>query len=244
MGWMHDTLHYFALDPVYRGHHQNDLTFSMLYEYSERFLMPLSHDEVVHGKGSLLNKMAGDVWQKFANLRLLLAYQYTRPGKMLLFMGTELAPDREWNHDASLDWHLADDPMRSGLMRFLEDLGNLYRRSSCLWRSDPDPEGFRWIESDDRDNSVLSYVRRDRDDYLVVLCNFTPVPREGYRIGVPDPGDFVRVLSSDDTRFGGSGMEPAARIATEARPLHGFGQSISLLLPPLAAVVLSRANVA
>jgi 1,4-alpha-glucan branching enzyme len=242
MGWMHDTLHYFALDPVHRRHHQNDLTFSMLYEYSECFLMPLSHDEVVHGKGSLLNKMAGDLWQKFANLRLLLAYQYTRPGKKLLFMGTELAADREWNHDGSLDWHLAGDPMRSGLMRFLEDLGGLYRRSRCLWRSDPDPEGFRWIDCEDRDNSVLSYVRRDRDDYLVVLCNFTPVPREGYRIGVPDRGDFVRVLSSDDSRFGGSGMEPAARVSAEPQRLHGFDQSISLLLPPLAAVILSPAK--
>jgi 1,4-alpha-glucan branching enzyme len=244
MGWMHDTLHYFALDPFFRRHHQNDLTFSMLYEYSEHFLMPLSHDEVVHGKGSLLNKMAGDVWQKFANLRLLLAYQYTRPGKKLLFMGTELAPDGEWNHDRSLDWHLAGDPMRSGLMCFLEDLGGLYRRSRCLWRSDPDTEGFRWIDCEDRDNSVLSYMRRDGDDYLVVLCNFTPVPREGYRIGVPDRGDFVRVLSSDDARFGGSGMESNVRVSAEPEPLHGFDQSISLLLPPLAAVVLSPVKAA
>jgi 1,4-alpha-glucan branching enzyme len=244
MGWMHDTLNYFALDPVHRRHHQNELTFSMLYEYSESFLMPLSHDEVVHGKGSLLNKMPGDVWQKFANLRLLLAYQYTRPGKKLLFMGTELAPDREWNHDQSLDWDLAEDPMRAGLMRFLEDLGSLYHRSRCLWRMDPDPEGFRWIDCEDRENSVLSYVRRDREDYLVIVCNFTPVSREGYRIGVPDRGDFVRVLSSDDSRFGGSGMEPATRITAEPQPLHGFAQSISLLLPPLAVVVLSPAKVA
>ena len=158
MGWMHDTLLFFALDPVHRRFHLNDLTFAMLYEYTERFLMPLSHDEVVHGKGSLLRKMPGDEWQRFANLRLLLAYQWTRPGKKLLFMGTELASWNEWHHETSLDWHLADDPLRAGFARFLEDLGRLYRESPSLWRWDHDPAGFSWIDCSDADNTVLLII--------------------------------------------------------------------------------------
>src|SRR5439155_1596343 len=174
-----------------------DAVASMLYlDYSEHFTMPLSHDEVVHGKGSLLNKMAGDAWQKFANLRLLFAYLYTRPGKKLLFMGSELAPEREWSHERSLDWHLASDPLRAGLMRYLEELGALYKRSACLWQSDSDPAGFRWIECEDRQNSVLSYLRRDGGDSFIVVCNFTPVPREGYRLGVPDASEIATLLSS------------------------------------------------
>jgi 1,4-alpha-glucan branching enzyme len=239
MGWMHDTLGYFARDPIHRRYHQDELTFSMLYEHTEHFIMPLSHDEVVHGKGSLLGKMAGDAWQKFANLRLLLAYQYTRPGKMLLFMGTELAPDREWDHDRSLDWHLAADPMRAAFMRFMEELGRVYRESACLWRSDPDPAGFRWIDCQDRDNSVFSYVRQAGSDHLVVICNLTPVIRHHYRVGVPKRGEYARVLSTDDAGFGGSGVEPLARITSEDHAAHGFPQSISLVLPPLAALVLA-----
>ena len=186
MGWMHDTLRYFARDPIHRRYHQDDLTFSMFYEYTEQFLMPLSHDEVVHMKGSLLRKMAGDTWQKFANLRLLLAYQYTRPGKALLFMGTELAPDEEWSHERSLDWGLSNDPMRAGLLRFLEELGSIYRRSRCLWECDGEPAGFQWIDCSDRENSVVSYVRRGGGKYVIVICNCTPAPRPDYRIGVPD----------------------------------------------------------
>jgi 1,4-alpha-glucan branching enzyme len=239
MGWMHDTLRYFARDPIHRGFHLDDLTFAMLYEYSEHFTMPLSHDEVVHGKGSLLNKMAGDAWQKFANLRLLFAYLYTRPGKKLLFMGSELAAEREWSHERSLDWHLASDPMRAGLMRYLEELGALYKRSTCLWQSDGDPAGFRWIECEDRQNSVLSYLRHDGRDSLIVVCNFTPVPREGYRLGVPDASEIATLLSSDDARFGGSGYQAPPRMKTENLSWQGFTRSIQLPLPPLAAIVLT-----
>jgi 1,4-alpha-glucan branching enzyme len=239
MGWMHDTLHYFARDPIHRGYHLQDLTFAMLYEYTEHFTMPLSHDEVVHGKGSLLNKMAGDPWQKFANLRLLFAYLYTRPGKKLLFMGAEIAQEREWSHERSLDWHLTAEPMRAGLMRYLEELGALYGRSPCLWQSDADPAGFRWIECEDRENSVLSYLRRDGSEYLIVACNFTPVPRDAYRLGVPDASELVTLLSSDEARFGGSGYKTASRLKPESVSWQGFTQSVQISLPPLGVVVLS-----
>jgi 1,4-alpha-glucan branching enzyme len=241
MGWMHDTLEYFRKDPVHRRFHQDSLTFAMLYEQSERFIMPLSHDEVVHGKGSLLGRMPGDLWQQLANLRLLFTYQYTRPGKQLLFMGSELAPAREWNHEASLDWHLADDPPRAGLLRFFEALGALYAGSPCLWRSDPDPDGFAWIDCNDRANSVISYVRRSGGDHLVVVLNFTPVPREHYRVGAPAAGRYVRRLSSDEARFGGSGYPSAETTDTEPAPFHGYPQSLVLQLPPLAALVLAPA---
>jgi 1,4-alpha-glucan branching enzyme len=239
MGWMHDTLSYFSRDPVHRRYHQDTLTFAMLYEHSERFVMPLSHDEVVHGKGSLLNKMPGDVWQKFANLRLLLAYQFTRPGKMLLFMGTELAPEREWSHETSLDWHLADDPQRAALQEYLADLGRLYLELPELWRKDPDPEGFAWIDCSDRDNSVISYVRRDGERHVVVVLNLTPVPRENYRIGAPRAGTYIERLSSDDRRYGGSEVETYAEVHTEAVPFHGYEQSMRLRLPPLGALILT-----
>jgi 1,4-alpha-glucan branching enzyme len=238
MGWMHDTLVYFAKEPVHRRHHQDQLTFAMIYEYSERFINPLSHDEVVHGKGSLLGKMPGDTWQKLANLRALLTYQYTRPGKNLLFMGTELAPDREWNHDASLDWHLVSDPPRQAFGRFVEELGRLYLETPALWRRDPDPEGFTWIDASDRDQSIISYVRRDEDSEVLVVLNLTPVPRAGYRVGAPRPGRWIRRFSSDDRRFGGSEFETLAEAATEPVPLHGQQQSLQLHLPPLGALVL------
>jgi 1,4-alpha-glucan branching enzyme len=238
MGWMHDTLDYFANDPIHRGHHQNRLTFAMLYEYSERFIMPLSHDEVVHMKGSLLEKMPGDLWQKFANLRLLLSYLYTRPGKKLLFMGTELAPWREWNHDTSLDWHLESEPRRSGHAKFLEDLGSLYREHACLWRGDYEPSGFYWIDCSDAEASVLSYVRRDGDDQLVVVLNLTPIPREDYRIGVPVAGVYAKRLDSDAILYGGSEFETPETIETEATPYHGQPHSLVLRLPPLGALVL------
>jgi len=240
MGWMHDTLEYFAKDAVYRCYHQDDLTFAMLYEHSERFINPLSHDEVVHGKGSLLKKMPGDTWQKFANLRLLFTYQYTRPGKILLFMGTELAPEREWNYAESLDWHLGQDPLRAGLRRFFEDLGRMYRESPCLWRSDPDPHGFQWIDCSDRDSSVVSYARCDGNDHLVVVLNMTPVPRGDYRIGAPCPGTYVVRFSSDDPRYGGSEMQVPGRVRTEPVAFHGRPQSVRLQLPPLGALVLAH----
>jgi 1,4-alpha-glucan branching enzyme len=239
MGWMHDTLGYFAREPVHRPFHQNDLTFAMLYEWTERFVNPLSHDEVVHGKRALLEKMPGDEWQKLANLRTLLTYQYTRPGKALLFMGTELAPHSEWNHDESLPWHLEADPARQGLRRFMARLGRLYREHPELWRSDGDPGGFRWIDCNDRESSVVSYARHDGAAHVVVVLNLTPVPRTDYRIGAPAPGTYRELLSSDAGEFGGSGYATHARAATEAVPWHGCAQSMRLALPPLSALVLA-----
>jgi 1,4-alpha-glucan branching enzyme len=238
MGWMHDTLGYFARAPIHRRWHQNDLTFSMLYEHSERFINPLSHDEVVHGKHALLEKLPGDVWQRFANLRLLLTYQFTRPGKKLVFMGTELAPWTEWNHDQSLDWHLADDPPRAGLARFMAQLGALYRLQSCLWRRDPDPDSFAWIDCQDAAQSVFSYLRRDGDAHAIIVLNATPTPHEDYRIGVPRPGSYREHLNSDATGFGGSGYGTRARVDSEPVPWHGCSQSIRLALPPLGALVV------
>ncbi len=237
MGWMHDTLKYLALDPVHRRFHHDQITFAMLYEYSERFINPLSHDEVVHMKGSLWNKMPGDAWQKFANLRLLLAYQFTRPGKKMLFMGAELATWREWNHDASVDWHFREEPARAGVERFVEALGTLYHERPCLWRRDHEPEGFRWIDCHDRDHSVLFYLRQDGDAHVAVALNFTPVPRDRYRVGVPRAGRYVLRLSSDDPAYGGSGYSKQASADTEPVACHGFPQSVVLDLPPLAATV-------
>jgi 1,4-alpha-glucan branching enzyme len=214
----------------------------MLYEYSERFIMPLSHDEVVHGKGSLAGKMAGDHWQKLANLRLLLAYQYTRPGKKLLFMGTELGSYREWNHDSSLDWHLLEDPGRAALLRYVGDLGRLYKETPCLWRRDSAPEGFRWIDCNDRENSVVCYLRFDGDDHVIVVLNLTPVPRENYRIGAPRAGAYAERLSSDDPLYGGSEFTTLLWCDTEPVPFHGWPQSLRLRLPPLGALILSPAQ--
>ena len=243
MGWMHDTLAYFANDPIHRRWHHDQLTFAMIYEFTERFVMPLSHDEVVHGKGSLLNKMAGDEWQKFANLRVLLAYMITRPGKKLLFMGTELAPLTEWNHDASLEWHLLDqDPRRRGHFEYVSRLARVYRDRPEFWRNDAEWEGFSWISTDDRENSVLAYVRRDGDQHSVVVLNLTPVPRPNYRVGVPSAGRYLEALNSDASDWGGSGYRTRGDVEAHGAPFHGFPQSIELDLPPLAALVLTPAR--
>jgi 1,4-alpha-glucan branching enzyme len=241
MGWMHDTLEYLRHDPVHRRFHQDELSFAMVYEYSERFVMPLSHDEVVHGKGSLYNKMPGDPWQKLANLRLLLAYQCTRPGKQLVFMGTELAQEREWNHDTSLDWHLADDPDRAAFGRFLARLGHLYADTPALWQRDPDPEGFAWIDAADRENSVFAFVRLNGDDHRVIVLNCTPVPRHDYRIGAPVAGRYRVELNSDAGDFGGSGAGSFEPVETEPTPCHGRAQSMRLVLPPLGVLILAPA---
>ena len=240
MGWMHDTLNYFALDPVHRRFHHEWLTFAMMYEYSERFITPLSHDEVVHGKGTLLAKMPGDLWQKFANLRALLAYQYTRPGKPLLFMGAELGSEREWNHDSSLDWHLGREPLNAGLLRFLADLGRLYRERSELWREDPDYSGFQWLEADDRDHSVYGYLRRDGGRSVMVLLNLTPVPRPGYRAGAPQPGRWSLLLSSDDQQYGGGGYGVVPEVSAGSTPWQHQPASVLVDLPPLGVVVLAH----
>ena len=238
MGWMHDTLTYFSKDPIYRRHHHDQLTFAMIYEHSERFINSISHDEVVHGKGALIEKLPGDLWQKLANLRLLLSYQYTRPGKKLVFMGTELAQHREWNHDTSLDWHLANDPRRQSLIRFVSELGALYQEFPALWRADLDPESFEWIDCSDAANSIISYVRRAGGRELVVVLNFTPVPREDYALGAPSPGRWRERLSSDDLRFGGSEFETLSSVETVPVPLHHRTHSMKLRLPPLGALVL------
>ncbi|HEX3851182.1 MAG TPA: alpha amylase C-terminal domain-containing protein, partial [Polyangiaceae bacterium] len=201
-----------------------------------------SHDEVVHGKGSLIEKMPGDFWQKLANVRLLLAYQYTRPGKQLMFMGTEFAQHNEWNVETSLDWHIAEHPQRKALQEYIADLGKLYREASPLWRGDPGPESFEWIDCNDKDNTILSYLRRDGADHVIIVLNFTPVPRDEYRIGVPNAGRYIERLSSDDLRFGGSEFQTSSVVEADPLPLHGRAYSIRLRIPPLGALILTPAR--
>jgi len=239
MGWMHDTLDFFARDPIDRKYSFDRLTFSMVYEHSERFINAISHDEVVYGKRSLLQKMPGDYWQKLANLRLLLAYQYTRPGKQLLFMGTEFAQEHEWNFDTSLDWHLAAEPERRALQSFVAELARLYAATSAFWRQDPDPDGFEWVDCSDREQSVVSYLRKDGASQVLVVLNFTPVPRENYRIGVPTAQPYRTLLSTDSVRFGGSGIGEQPLVQSEPQPCHGRPQSVLLQLPPLGALILA-----
>ncbi|NVL90891.1 MAG: 1,4-alpha-glucan branching protein GlgB [Desulfobacterales bacterium] len=237
MGWMHDTLLYFSKDSVHRKYHHNDLTFSMMYAYSENFVLPFSHDEVVHGKGSLFRKMPGDEWQKLANLRLLLGYMYTHPGKKLLFMGTELAPWDEWYHEKSLDWHLQSDPIRQAFQRFMADLGRLYLEHPALWELDPVPEGFSWIDCNDAESSVVSYIRHGKEKHLVCVLNLTPIPRPNYRIGVPGQGGYRELINSDSAYYGGSDMGNKGYIEAEQIQSHGFPQSLSLTLPPLSCLI-------
>ena len=242
MGWMHDTLLYFSKEPVHRAHHHNDLTFAMLYAYTENFIMPLSHDEVVHGKGSLLGKMPGDDWQRFANLRALYAYLFTRPGKKLLFMGAEFAQSREWRSDNSLDWHLTAYAPHKGIELLLEDLGRLYRSRDALWAWDTEPQGYQWIDCSDSASSVLSYLRRGPSGFLVTALNLTPVPRIGYRVGVPDPGYYREVLNTDSELYGGGNLGNGGGRSADAVPMHGQSWSLNLTLPPLAAVVFEPAK--
>jgi 1,4-alpha-glucan branching enzyme len=242
MGWMHDTLAYFSEDPVHRRYHQNQLTFSMWYAFTENFILPFSHDEVVYGKKSLLNKMPGDEWQKFANLRLLLAYQFSHPGKKLLFMGDEFAQWNEWNHEVSLDWNLLDHPRHAGVQRLVRHLNELYRTKPALHELDCEPDGFQWIDLDDVENSVLSFVRKGKNPgSILAVFNFTPVPRRNYRVGVPNPGLWKEVLNSDAKGYGGSGQGSLVRGTAEPVPWHGRSYSISITLPPLAAVLLEGA---
>ena len=237
MGWMHDTLKYLARDPITRKHHHHELTMRGLYAFSERFVLPLSHDEVVHGKGSLLNKMPGDRWQKFANLRLLFAYMYSQPGKKLLFMGGEFAQWREWNHDASLDWHLLDDPSHRQIQLLVGNLNQLYRSQPALHELDCDPAGFHWLDANDADHSVLVYERLARDgSRIIAALNFTPVPRPNYRIGVTTPGIYRELLNTDATHFGGSGQGNLGSIEATPVRAHGRDLSLNLTLPPLGAV--------
>jgi 1,4-alpha-glucan branching enzyme len=238
MGWMHDTLLYFSKEPVHRRWHHQQLTFSLLYAFDENFVLPISHDEVVHGKGSLLGKMPGDRWQRFANLRLLLAYMWMHPGKKLLFMGCEFAQDREWNHDHSLDWHLLDAPEHRGVQSLVRDLNRLYTGKPALHRRDHDGAGFEWIDADDADGSTLAFLRKDEAGRaLLVVCNFTPVPRHAHRIGVPHGGNWREVFNSDSNFYGGSNLGNGAEPLTAQTPgAHGRSLSLSLILPPLAVV--------
>jgi len=242
LGWMHDTLEYFGTDPLFRGGVHDKLTFGMMYEHTEHFLAPLSHDEVVHGKGSLLAKLPGDSWQRFANLRALLAYQWMRPGKQLVFMGTELGTWREWDHDGCLEWHLADEPDRAGLLAYVGELNRVYAAHECLWRGDPDESGFQWLECEDKSRSVFAFVRRWNTKHLVIILNLTPVPQQAYRLGVPAARSYTRLLASDDERFGGTGWGDSSALLADGPASHGCAQSLALDLPALSATVLAPAG--
>lgn len=239
---MHDMLLYFSKEPVYRSYHHNNLTFALLYTFTERFLLPLSHDEVVHGKSSLLNKMPRDDWQKFANLRLLYGLMFGFPGKKLLFMGSEFGQRDEWNYERSLDWHLLQYAPHSGLQRWVKDLNAVYSRESALHQVDFSYSGFEWIDFQDAPNSVISFIRKSANgsDKIIVVCNFTPVPRRNYRVGVPDVGTYLEILNSDSEFYNGSNMGNAGAITAEAIPQHGREFSINLTLPPLAAIFLKH----
>ncbi|MEO0091698.1 MAG: 1,4-alpha-glucan branching protein GlgB [candidate division WOR-3 bacterium] len=240
MGWMHDTLEYMSKDPIYRKFHHNQITFSIWYAFSENFLLPLSHDEVVHGKGSLLSKMPGDDWQKFANLRLLFGYMFTHPGKKLIFMGGEFGQWREWSHEQSLDWYLLNYITHQSIQHWVQDLNSLYRNEPALYEMDFQSSGFEWIDFNDADNSVISYLRKDQSgqNIIAVICNFTPVPRENYRIGVPKPGFWRELLNSDAKEYYGSGIGNLGGVQTTNIEWHNRPYSLLLTLPPLAVVIL------
>jgi len=246
MGWMNDTLAYFALDPMYRRWHHQRITFAMMYAYSEHFVLPLSHDEVVHGKGSLLGKMSGDPWQKRANLRALYALMYAFPGKKLMFMGCEFATPAEWNHDAELDWALLDNPDHAGVQRLVRDLNHAYRARPSLHARDSDPGGFQWLSADDCYNSVFSFIRWGHKEHapLAVLCNLTPVPRDAYRIGVARGGAWRECLNTDSAHYGGTNAGNQGHVQAEPIPMHGQPWSLSLHLPPLSVIWLEAESVA
>lgn len=240
MGWMHDTLFYFSKDPIYRKYHHNQLTFSIWYAFSENFVLPLSHDEVVYGKGSLINKMPGDYWQKFANLRLLFGYMYAHPGKKLIFMGGEFGQWDEWYHEKSLDWHLLEYPQHQGIQKWIRDLNNLYKTEPSLHELDFEPTGFEWIDFSDADHSIISFLRKAKNskDVILVVCNFTPVARFNYRIGIQFKGRFREILNSDSWIYGGSNCCNGTEVETEHIPFHGKPYSLSLTLPPLGILFL------
>jgi len=242
MGWMHDTLKYFSQDPIHRQYHHNKLTFRMLYSFQENFVLPLSHDEVVHGKGSLIGKMPGDEWQKFANLRLLYAYMYAQPGKKLLFMGDEFGQVSEWSHDRSLDWNILQYPVHSGLMNWVEHLNHLYSSQAPLHWFDNDPRGFDWIDCNDAPASIIALLRKGQteDDCVLIVCNFTPIPRLGYLVGVPHGGYWKELLNSDAKEYGGSGIGNMGGAEAMPESTHGRPYTLRLTLPPLGALFLKR----
>jgi 1,4-alpha-glucan branching enzyme len=240
MGWMHDTLRYFQQDPIYRRWHHHELTFSLVYAFTENFILPLSHDEVVHGKGSLISKMPGDHWQKHANLRALYAYMWAHPGKKLLFMGQEFAQEQEWSHSRSLDWHLLEHRDKSGIQSLVRDLNHLYKKRPALWENDFEPAGFYWLEPNDAESSVVAFARTSKDFTDIVACvlNLTPSPRSGYRIGLPREGRWVEALNTDSTHYGGSDMGNFGGVEAEAIPWGGQPFSAEFTLPPLSGLWL------
>ncbi|MBS1258810.1 MAG: 1,4-alpha-glucan branching enzyme GlgB [Candidatus Scalindua arabica] len=244
MGWMHDTLKYFSKDPVYRKSHHGELTFSIWYAFTENFLLPLSHDEVVHGKGSLIGKMPGDEWQRYANLRLLFGYMYGHPGKKLLFMGGEFAQWKEWNHDESLEWHVLQYPFHQGMQKWVKDLNHLYRTESAIYSLDFSADGFEWIDSNDWEHSIISFIRKDKDTdkIILIVCNFTPVPRHNYKVGVLQEGFWREILNSDAEIYGGSGCGNSRGVEASAKPVHGRKHSISLTLPPLSVLFFKNSD--
>jgi len=239
MGWMHDTLEYLSDDPVHRRYHHDRLTFRSVYAASENFVLPLSHDEVVHGKGSLLGKMPGDDWQRFANLRLLYCYQFTLPGKKLLFMGDELAPWSEWSHESELEWSLVEAPKHAGVLDLVGDLNRLYRAMPALHERDHDAAGFEWTQPNDAESGLLSYVRSSAEGAAaLVVCNFTPVPRDNVRAGVPLDGFWVERLNSDAIEYGGSGVGNLGGVAARPLPNHAMPHTLTLRVPPLGCLIL------
>jgi 1,4-alpha-glucan branching enzyme len=240
MGWMHDTLAYMKQDPVHRRHHHNMLTFSLVYAFNENFVLPLSHDEVVHGKGSLIGKMPGDDWQQIANLRALYAYMWMHPGKKLLFMGGEFAQRREWAHEEELEWFVAGMPSHAGVQRLVADLNRVLRAEPALHQRDFSSEGFEWIETNDAAHSVIVFLRKPAKDgaLLLVACNFTPVPRENYRVGVPHSGHWREILNSDASIYGGAGWGNLGGVQAAPVPASGRPRSLSLTLPPLSTIVM------
>jgi 1,4-alpha-glucan branching enzyme len=243
MGWMHDTLEYFTKDPVFRKYHHGMLTFSLLYAFTENFMLPLSHDEVAHGKASLLNKMPGDLWQKCAGLRLLLGYMWMHPGKKLLFMGGEFGQGMEWDHDHSLDWHLLEYPHHAGIRRWVADLNSLYKNTPALYERDFTHEGFEWVDLKDYESSVISFLRKGtaaQEGEVLVCCNFTPVPRYNYLVGAPSGGFWKEVLNSDAGDYGGSGAGNFGGVEAKDIGCQGRPYSLSLTLPPLGIVILKK----
>jgi len=240
MGWMHDTLRYIEHQPIHRAYHHDDITFGLLYAFSEKFILPISHDEVVYGKGSLLGKMPGDHWQRFANLRAYLGFMFAHPGKKLLFMGSELAQEREWNHDGEIDWPALADPAHAGVQRLVRDLNHLYGAERALHERDARSDGFRWVIGDDRANSVFAFLRFGENGSAPVLaiCNMTPVARHSYRIGVPRAGRWREIANTDSRFYGGSDLGNSGEVHTHGEPSHGEPQSLLLTLPPLATVML------
>jgi 1,4-alpha-glucan branching enzyme len=238
MGWMHDTLEFFKKEPIYRRHHQDDITFSMTYAFTENFMLPFSHDEVVYGKKSLLYRMPGDEWQQFANLRLLFGYMFTHPGGNLIFMGGEFGQSSEWNYNQSLDWHLTQYDFHSGIQSLIKDLNKIYKSCPALYEKQFSEEGFQWIDYGDSENSVLTYTRKghDKKNDLIIACNFTPVPRENYRIGVSKPGQLKEIFNSDEKKYGGAGSQNTS-IKTLKKPWHGLDKSIEITIPPLGIVI-------